>query len=133
MEKYRDNTSCVDYQGQSIVECDLKMESRAQELADQMVHAEQLLKQKEQEVEVWEQKYNKINEELATLKEKLTNENLNNVEVCMSVYNCFEVVQVYVYLHTHSIDDLFGRCFILYLNLFKSKVTLLFSAIKAIF
>lgn len=88
MEKNRDNTSCIDYQGQSIVECDLKMQSSAQgsdvqcfESTEQMMQIEQLLKQKEQEVEMWEKKYQKINEELTVLKEKLSNETHNSTEV----------------------------------------------------
>lgn len=83
MEKHRDNTSCMDYQGQSIVECDLKMQSSAQELTEQLMHNEQLLKQKEQEVVMWEENYNKINEEFSALKEKFSNENFNSFEVCL--------------------------------------------------
>lgn len=85
MEKHRDNTSCIDYQGQSIGECDLKMQSSAQELTEQMEHNEQLLKQKEQEVVMWEENYNKISEEFSTLKEKYSNENCNGFEVCLCI------------------------------------------------
>lgn len=77
MEKHRDNTSCGDYQGASIVGSsiiDLKMVSSAQESnfkcyesTEQMMQTEQLLQQKEEEVEMWEKKYNKIKEEFAKI------------------------------------------------------------------
>lgn len=88
MEKNRDNTSCIDYQGQSIVECDLKMQSSALETdvkcfesTEQMMQTEELLKQKEREVEKWEEKYNQINAELTTLKEKVLKEHQTSFEV----------------------------------------------------
>ena len=83
MEKNRDNTSCIDYQGHSIVECDLKMQSSAVGTGstEQMMQTEELLKEKEREVEKWEEKYNKINAELTTLKEKVLKEHQTSFEV----------------------------------------------------
>lgn len=90
MEKNRDNTSCIDYQGQSIVECDLKMQSSATETdvncfesAEHMMQTEELFKQKEREVEQWEEKYNKINAELTALKVKVLKEHQNSFEVSL--------------------------------------------------
>lgn len=88
MEKHRDDTSLMGYEGHSIVECDLKMQSSAQE-ADKLfdsskllMQTEQLLKDKEREVEMWQTKYNKINDELTTIKAKL-NDTRNSTEVSL--------------------------------------------------
>lgn len=101
MEKQRDNNTCGDYQDQSKVECDLKMESSAQESdinfvsTEKMIQTEQLLKEKEKEAEMWEQKYTEVHEELSKLKEKLSHENQNTFEVSLlsseqfsDDYNC---------------------------------------------
>ncbi|KAJ6647466.1 Centrosomin, partial [Pseudolycoriella hygida] len=87
MEKHRDNAGFNHYEGQSIVDVnvDLKMESSARESAERRVDSTEqlkrigeLLRQKEEEVEVWEKKYNKISEEFAKLKESVS----NNIEKC---------------------------------------------------
>lgn len=88
LEKQRDSISSFgDYHGRSKVECDIKMESSAQESVvkclestEQMIQTEQLLKQKEKEAEMWQEKFNKVNEELTNLKEKLSDENLHSSE-----------------------------------------------------
>ncbi len=95
MEKHRDNTNCGDYQGQSIVECDLKMESGARESnvkcfesTEQMMQTERLLKEKEREAEMWEGKYNKIKEELvamAAILDTSTTENQKTLEVRLRI------------------------------------------------
>lgn len=75
MDKHNDNTSIGDYRGQSIVECDFKSSARESnvkciESTEQMIQTEALLKEKEREVELWEEKYNKLKEEYATLKKE---------------------------------------------------------------
>ncbi|XP_037024363.1 centrosomin isoform X1 [Bradysia coprophila] len=73
MEKHQDNTSIGDYLGRSIVECDFKSSARESnvkciESTEQMIQTEKLLREKECEVELWEEKYNKLKEEYSTLK-----------------------------------------------------------------
>lgn len=81
IEKQRDNTSCGDYEGR------FKVESSAQESdvnrteTEQMIQTEQMLKKKEKEAEMWEEKYNKISEELTSLKGKLSE------EVCLFLFS----------------------------------------------
>lgn len=111
MEKLRENNTCGDYQDQSKVECDLKMESSALESdakfldsSEQMNHiqTEQLLKEKEREAEMWEQKYTEVHEELLKLKEKLSNENQNSFEVCLSS-NDRTLTRVLFFVHDFNI------------------------------
>lgn len=47
----------------------------------EMKDTEKLLKEKEQEVEKWERKFNEVNEELTTLKEKMFSKEENRYEV----------------------------------------------------
>lgn len=88
LEKHQDNTSIGDYQGRSIVECDFKSSAResnvkCNESTQQLMQAENLLKQKEREVELWEEKYNKLKGDYAKLK----NETEKSLEV--SSIKCF--------------------------------------------
>lgn len=93
MEKNRDNTTFGDYQ-RSNVECDINLESSAQQSdvkysTEQMIQTEQMLKEKEREVEVWEKKYTEIKEELTTLKGKMSTEFQNSFEVCLFTFITF--------------------------------------------
>lgn len=115
MEQNRDSTSCGNYQGRSLVECDLKMlsgvrcESNGFESTEQVMETEKLLKQKELEVEIWEEKYNKIKEEYAALMEKLTNENQKSFEVSPTHFFMFFPLTLHWQISFELIDLFIGE------------------------